>query len=97
MSLTQMPILSLSGYSAIPNSLFVESIATRAGLPLLHAGLLEELRLQLFPVAVGSGARLFDGYGEQLSLELADSQTFSTGVVNLVYHPTDRTQHNSEE
>jgi dihydrofolate reductase len=54
---------------------------------LLQDGLLEELRLQLFPVVVGSGARLFEDFGAQLGLELAESQTFSSGVVNLVYHP----------
>lgn len=54
---------------------------------LLRDRLLEELRLQLFPVVVGSGARLFDDYGDPLGLTLADSQTFDTGVVNLVYRP----------
>jgi dihydrofolate reductase len=54
---------------------------------LLHDGLLDELRLQLFPVVVGSGARLFEGYDSRLGLSLADSQTFETGVVNLIYRP----------
>ena len=54
---------------------------------LLRDGLLDELRLQLFPVVVGSGARLFEGYGEQLRLTLADTQKFDTGVVNLIYRP----------
>jgi dihydrofolate reductase len=54
---------------------------------LLRDGLLDELRLQLFPVVVGSGARLFDDYRQQLPLTLAESQTFDSGVVNLVYRP----------
>jgi dihydrofolate reductase len=54
---------------------------------LLHDGLIDELRLTVFPVVVGAGARLFEGYGAQLGLELADSKEFSSGVVNLVYHP----------
>ncbi len=54
---------------------------------LLRGGLLDELRLQLFPVVVGAGARLFEDYTERLGLTLADSQTFPTGVVNLIYHP----------
>ena len=54
---------------------------------LLHEGLLDELRLLQFPVVVGSGARLFEGYGEQLGLTLAESQIFSSGVINLVYRP----------
>ena len=55
---------------------------------LLEEGLLDELRLLLFPVVVGSGARLFEGYEQPLGLTLADSQTFTSGVVNLVYRPT---------
>jgi len=54
---------------------------------LLRDGLLDELRLQLFPVVVGSGMRLFGDSGQQLSLKLAESRTFGTGVVNLVYTP----------
>jgi len=54
---------------------------------LLREGLLDELRLQLFPVVIGSGARLFEGYGEHLGLTLADTQTFDNGVVNLIYRP----------
>lgn len=54
---------------------------------LLRDGLLDELRLQLFPVVVGSGMRLFADSGEQIGLKLADSQAFGTGVVNLVYTP----------
>lgn len=54
---------------------------------LLHDRLLDELRLQVFPVVVGSGARLFDGYDAQLGLVLKETQTFSSGVVTLIYHP----------
>jgi dihydrofolate reductase len=54
---------------------------------LLRDGLLDELRLQVFPVVVGSGMRLFGDSGPQVSLKLADSRTFGTGVVNLVYSP----------
>ena len=54
---------------------------------LLRDGLLDELRLQLFPVVVGSGARLFEDYEQQLGLNLANSQTFPRGVVNLIYRP----------
>jgi dihydrofolate reductase len=54
---------------------------------LLRDGLLDELRVLLFPVVVGTGARLFEDYHEQLPLKLAESRAFSTGVVNLVYGP----------
>ena len=52
---------------------------------LLRDGILDELRLLLFPVVVGAGARMFEGYGERLGLTLVDSHRFETGVVNLVY------------
>jgi len=51
---------------------------------LLKMGLLDELRLLVFPVVVGSGKRLFDS-DEQVPLRLADSRTFQTGVLSLTY------------
>ena len=54
---------------------------------LLRDGLLDELRLLVHPIVVGSGKRLFpDGYGP-LPLKLLGSQTFSTGVLYLTYEP----------
>ena len=54
---------------------------------LLKDGLIDELRLMVHPVVVGSGKRLFEEGGEQIALELVDSKTFSTGVVYLTYAP----------
>ena len=54
---------------------------------LLQDGLLDELRLMVHPVVVGSGRRLFEGGGDPRGLELIDSRTFSTGVVSLTYRP----------
>ena len=48
---------------------------------LLREGLLDELRLLVFPVVVGSGKRLFGTPGDKLPLKLTDSATFGTGVV----------------
>jgi dihydrofolate reductase len=53
---------------------------------LLREGLLDELHLLMHPIVVGSGKRLFDD-GPQVPLRLADSQTFSTGVLHLTYEP----------
>ncbi len=54
---------------------------------LLQDGLLDELRLMVHPVILGSGRRLFKEGREPKSLELVDSRTFSTGVVSLTYRP----------
>jgi dihydrofolate reductase len=54
---------------------------------LLRDGLLDELRLLVHPIVVGSGKRLFvDGTGQH-PLKLVDAQTFSTGVLYLTYQP----------
>jgi dihydrofolate reductase len=54
---------------------------------LLEVDLLEELRLMIHPIVVGSGKRLFEEGSDQKALELLDSKTFSTGVLYLTYQP----------
>jgi dihydrofolate reductase len=56
---------------------------------LLAAGLLDELHLLVHPIAVRKGLRLFDEGDEAIPLELVSSETFSTGVLNLVYAPAE--------
>jgi dihydrofolate reductase len=57
---------------------------------LLAAGLVDELRLFVHPVVVGSGKRLFED-GEGLSaLELVECHAYANGVVSLTYQPTQR-------
>jgi dihydrofolate reductase len=53
---------------------------------LLRDSLLDELRLFVHPVIVGSGERWF-GEGDHVALELADSHAYANGVVSLTYHP----------
>jgi dihydrofolate reductase len=52
---------------------------------LLEQGLVDELRLLVHPLVVGSGSRLFENGTAPVSLELVDSRTFTTGVVDLAY------------
>lgn len=54
---------------------------------LLREGLLDELRLMVHPLVLGSGKRLFDD-GEQRSFELVDATAFGSGVVSLLYRPS---------
>jgi dihydrofolate reductase len=52
---------------------------------LLTADLLDELRLMVFPVILGGGARLFADDGRKVPLELADARTVGAGIQLLTY------------
>jgi dihydrofolate reductase len=52
---------------------------------LLAAGLLDELHLLVHPIGVRKGTRLFDQGEPPIPLKLLSSQTFETGVLNLLY------------
>ncbi|TMC14716.1 MAG: hypothetical protein E6J29_02340 [Chloroflexi bacterium] len=54
-------------------------------LSLLLDGLLDELSLNICPVVVGSGKRLFEGVTDPLRLQLVDSTTLSNGVIGVTY------------
>jgi len=56
---------------------------------LVREGLLDVLNLNVCPVVVGSGMRLFDGITEQIHLKLLRSATLTNGVVGLTYGPAD--------
>jgi len=64
---------------------------------LLAAGLLDELHLLLHPIAVRKGMRLFDEGAEAVPLDLVSSETFETGVLNLVYAPAEAREGGYEE
>lgn len=54
---------------------------------LLAAGLLDELHLLVHPIVIHHGLRLFADEGSALPLRLISSETFTTGVMYLVYGP----------
>jgi len=56
---------------------------------LLRERLLDELWLMVHPIVVGSGKRLFPEGCGRTPLTLAQSQTFSTGVLSLMYQPAE--------
>jgi dihydrofolate reductase len=52
---------------------------------LLEHGLVDEFRLWIFPVLLGTGKRLFDGGTMPAGVEIASSQVSSTGVIMATY------------
>ncbi len=57
---------------------------------LLQNRLLDELHLLVHPIVVGSGRKkLFVDGAPTIPLKLADSKTFSTGVLHLTYVPAE--------
>jgi dihydrofolate reductase len=52
---------------------------------LLEAGLIDELRLMVFPLVLGKGKRLFGDTSEKKQLELVDSKPLEDGVFILTY------------
>jgi dihydrofolate reductase len=57
---------------------------------LIKDDLIDEYRLMVFPVVLGSGKRLFRDARDILNLELVDTRTFASGVTVLTYRPADR-------
>jgi len=56
---------------------------------LLAAGVLDELRLLVHPVAVRHGERLFDDSDTVQPFRLLRSESYPTGVVRLIYAPSE--------
>ena len=58
---------------------------------LLEHDLVDELRLKVFPVVLGDGARLFGETGDKKPMRLVDTRTLEDGVVFVAYE-ADRTE-----
>jgi dihydrofolate reductase len=54
---------------------------------LVEDGLVDELRLMVFPVVLGAGKRLFGETSDKRRLRLTDSKTVGDGVAILTYEP----------
>ena len=54
---------------------------------LLAAGLVDELRLLVHPVAARTGRRLFDDGDAPYPLEVRATEVFPTGVIRVIYAP----------
>jgi dihydrofolate reductase len=56
---------------------------------LIDQGLVDELRLMVFPVVLGSGKRLFGETSDKHALALAESKTVGDGVSIQIYRPAE--------
>jgi dihydrofolate reductase len=54
---------------------------------LLAHGLVDELRLTVFPIVLGTGKRLFAAVPDKLRLALRESRTVGNGMAILIYEP----------
>ena len=54
---------------------------------LIDNDLVDELRLMVFPVVLGSGKRLFGETSDKKTLRLKDSKVVGDGVAILTYEP----------
>jgi class 3 adenylate cyclase/dihydrofolate reductase len=52
--------------------------------------LIDEYRLMVFPLVLGSGKRLFHNATDVTHLQLVDTRTFESGVTVFTYQPADR-------
>ena len=54
---------------------------------LFGASLVDELRLMVFPLVLGSGKKLFDGSGKKTRMPLREAKTVGDGITILTYGP----------
>lgn len=54
---------------------------------LMRAGLIDEYRIMVAPIVLGSGAPMFKHVEQRVRLRLTRSETFSSGVVSSYYEP----------
>jgi dihydrofolate reductase len=54
---------------------------------LIEMGLVDELRLLVYPMILGAGARLFGETEGKIALRLVESRPFGSGVVKMIHAP----------
>jgi dihydrofolate reductase len=54
---------------------------------LIEMGLVDEIRLLVYPLVLGTGDRLFEETEDKIALRLVESRPLGGGVVNMIYAP----------
>jgi dihydrofolate reductase len=70
----------------VDGDLYVSGSATLVR-AMLADGLVDELHLYVYPLAVGTGIRLFPDGAERTPMSLLDAEKLSNGVAHLTYGP----------
>ena len=60
-------------------------------------GLIDEYRIMVNPIVLGSGSPLFSGIKDRLDLKLLDARTFRNGNVLLRYQPAGKEKNNDHD
>jgi dihydrofolate reductase len=58
----------------------------------MRLGLIDEYRLYIQPIVLGSGAPMFRALDDKINLRLVETRTFGSGAVLLRYRQTDKEQ-----
>ncbi len=54
---------------------------------LIQHNLVDEYRLMVYPVILGSGKRLFEDGSNRIALKLTEARPIGDGILILIYHP----------
>jgi len=85
-SLQRNGVIQLPGPDEIDGDIVVHGSVTLVR-ALIDNDLVDELRLMVFPVVLGTGKRLFGETSDKKPLRLADSSVVGDGVSILIYEP----------
>ena len=84
-SWTNTTVITVDGIKDLPEKNVLVAGSARLVDTLFKEGLVDELRLLVHPIVLGSGKQLFHDGLPTTSLELEDQQTFGSGVLALTY------------
>ena len=79
------PVTAITELKASVDGEIIVPASYALGRMLIAHGLLDELRIVVFPVVLGSGERLFGNAGTRVPMRLAGVRTIGGGLVHLTY------------